>query len=559
MSNNFIQSLSELIAAAKTPEEYDTLLRKLAETLPLEFVDEQYKLALASKAQPFTEEGFLAHYELISGVEPPKHVKRWTKKVFKAHADGKGFVLRAFRGSWKTTTWGVLFISFLIAHFPILTNVIVSANDDSAEKISKAVAAIVKFHPDWKKAYPHIVPDDDRGWSVEGYFVKDTSVTYEQWVAKRASIIDPTLVGGGIESTRINGKHPTGVLYCDDVHDLHNSSSDKERTQVVKTMTSVVLKTAIRENDKLVTWVLGVGVPWSEDDSLEIMANSGQYESETLPAMTRSVEGAPSAVYIDGRNRVTDVIYDDIAGWWVLTWPEHYGINSVISDRALGKKDFWQMIMMDIQTAKTAGLKYHLYPHENIDPTWIHGGGCDFATLKDKEPDAGRDMFSICYGAKTPLNQLVITGGILEQCTQAQAEEYLNNSHKTFKNWRTGIFEGDGAGEQFFLFFIQRNLNAKWRMEKTRGVSKRYRQEKEMGPWFENGTVLISDADTPYLNGLRKAMNDFPDGNNDVRDGAYWLCRAFPELLVLAVPKDDKLPTATAKKAGSLASPWSRI
>jgi hypothetical protein len=527
--------------------------------LPVDFVNEHYKLALASQAQKFDEAGFLAHYELMTGTEPPKQVIRWTGKIFKAHAEGKGFVLRAFRGSWKTTTLGVLFISFIIAHFPILTNVIVSANDDSAEKISKAVAAIVKFHPSWKQAYPYIVPDEDRGWSVEGYFVKDTSMSYDQWTAQRASIIDPSLVGGGIESTRINGKHPTGVLYADDVHDLHNSSSDKERAQVVKTMTSVVLKTAIRENDKLSTWVIAAGVPWAEDDALEVMATSGQYESETLPAMQKANSQELNAVFIDGRNRVTGAIYEDIVGWWVLAWPEHYGIESVISDRALGKHDFWQMIMMDIKTAKTGGLRYYTYPHERIDPTWIHSGGVDFATLRFNQKNEGRSMFSICYGAKTPLNQLVVTDGILDHCTQAEAERYMSNSHKRFTNWRFGYFEEDGSGEQFYMFFIQRNPGAKWNSKKTGGKSKPYRQEKEMGPWLDNATVLISDADTPYLNALRKALNDFPDGNNDVRDGLYWLCHAFPEVLIMPVSKEGTGLPSQVKKPAGLNSVWSNV
>ncbi len=285
MNNNFITLLENIVATSKTEAEYNARLDELVKVLPAAFVDEQYRNVLAQRAQAFTVDGFLAHYELITAVSPPRRIIRQAKKIFTAHENGKGFVLRAFRGSWKTTTWGVLFISFVVAHSPILTNVIVSANDDSAEKISKAIAAIIEFHPEWRRAYPQIVPDRDRGWSVEGFYVKDTSITYDQWTAKRASIIDPSLVGGGIESTRINGKHPTGVLYCDDVHDLHNSTSDKERGGVVKTMTSVVLKTAIREADRLVTWVLGVGVPWAEDDILEIMATSGQYESETLPAM----------------------------------------------------------------------------------------------------------------------------------------------------------------------------------------------------------------------------------------------------------------------------------
>jgi hypothetical protein len=567
VNNNFIKLLQEILTTSKTPEEYNARLDELADKLrgseqAIKYIDDLHRIGLAQKAKEFSPAGFLAHYELMTGTPPPPRVKRWARKIFKAHDEGNGFVLRAYRGSWKTVTLGVVFVSYVISHFPILTNVVVSANDDSAEKITRAVAAIIEHHPEWKRAYPNIVPDSGK-WSVEGFFVKDTSMPYEEWVAKRASIIDPTLVGGGIGSTRLNGKHPSGVLYCDDVHDLHNSNSDKERAVVVKTMISVVLKTAIREGGKLKTWVLGVGVPWADDDALAVMADSGQYGFETLPAMEKSVAGAPGAVYIDGRNRVTGVIYTDIVGWWILEDPDRFGIDNIISERSLGRFEFWQMIMMDIKTARVGGLKYHTYRHENIDPTWIHSGGVDFATLGEAnavaKPDPGRDMFSIAYGAKTPFNQLVITDGIIEQCTQAQAEEHMKNSHSKFINWRTGIFEGDGAGEQFWLSFIQRNKGAKWRMEKTGGKSKRYRQEKEMGPWLENGSVLISDEDTDYLNALRKALDDFPDGNNDIRDGLYWLCRCFPEVLILPAPKEGEALPRPGQGPAGLNSAWSHI
>jgi len=91
-------------------------------------------------------------------------------------------------------------------------------------------------------------------------------------------------------------------------------------------------------------------------------------------------------------------------------------------------------VRITVDTAKTGGLRFHPYPHEKIDPLWIHSGGCDFATLGEKKvvKDSGRDKFSICYGAKTPLNQLVVVDGILEQCTQAKAEQHLLNSEKKF-------------------------------------------------------------------------------------------------------------------------------
>src|SRR4030067_1449386 len=96
---------------------------------------------------------------------------------------------------------------------------------------------------------------------------------YEEGVKQQVSVVHPTLVGGGYNSTRINGKPPTGILYIDDIHDINNNS-DLQRKDVVKKLTTVILKTVIRINDKLSTWVLGIGVPWSTDDGHQTMENA---------------------------------------------------------------------------------------------------------------------------------------------------------------------------------------------------------------------------------------------------------------------------------------------
>jgi len=111
--------------------------------------------------------------------------------------------------------------------------------------------------------------------------------------------------------------------------------------------------------------------------------------------------------------------------------------------------------------------------------------------------------------------------------------------------WKLTVLEGDGIGEQFYVSLVRRNPGLRVIMQKTHGKGKKYRQEWELGPWLENGTVMISDADTPYLNALRRALDDFPDGNNDIRDGLYWLCYAFPELLQVQ-RVEEALPSAFA-------------
>jgi len=142
MSDNLIEALAKLAELAeKYPDKMKAALESEAGGILL---DELRKKELADKCQEFSVDGFYAHYELFSGIAPPKHVKRWVKKVFDAHDAGRGFVLKAFRGSWKTTSLGVHFMCYFIAHHPLLTNMIVWANDDSAEKVGKAVAAIIE-------------------------------------------------------------------------------------------------------------------------------------------------------------------------------------------------------------------------------------------------------------------------------------------------------------------------------------------------------------------------------------------------------------------------------
>jgi hypothetical protein len=193
------------------------------------------------------------------------------------------------------------------------------------------------------------------------------------------------------------------------------------------------------------------------------------------------------------------------------------------------------MFLLDLKSAKTNGLRYYTFPHEQIDMAhWGLYGGVDFATVLNKKAtdDPGRDKFSMAYGAKNPLNKLVVFDGVIEQCTQAQAEVHMNKPQSIFPNWVNTVIEGVGVGEQFWVNIIMRNPGLRVEMKKTGGVPKLKRQELELGVWLERGMILISDADTPYLNALRKALDDFPEGNNDIRDGLYWLGRACPDVMV---------------------------
>jgi len=68
---------------------------------------------------------------------------------------------------------------------------------------------------------------------------------------------------------------------------------------------------------------------------------------------------------------------------------------------------------------------------------------------------------------------------------------------------------------------------------KTGNIEKHKRQETILGSLLELGILRISDANTPFLNMLRYALDNFPDGNDDVRDSLVCAVKTFPELFVL--------------------------
>lgn len=499
---------------------------------------ELHKENLAQKVRDEdSPESFFAFCELLDGSPPPPHTQRQVRKMYEDHEKGTGTVNLAFRGSRKTTYFGVKFVGYRVGKEPDKTNAAIGANDDSPEKVMNSVSVIIENHPEWKRCFPNVVPDKGRGWSVNGYYVMDTSIPYEEWVKKQASTVDPTLVGGGYNSTRINGKHPTGILYIDDIHDVNNNS-DIQRKDVVKKLTTVILKTVIRVNDKLSTWVLGIGVPWASDDGYQTMVNAG-YGLIQTPAMVRSVEG--EGVYIDGLNPATNVRYDDIKGWWKLTFPENFGVQAIIQERSFGKSEFWQMIMLDLATASTGKLIYHEYPRDQIDPTWATLGGCDPTSFDETIADKKRSHFALGFGAKRPVGGLVIVDGVLEQCTMLQAENYILSAQTRFINWLFTAVENVGVGK-VFIQSLRRNSLLRIVASGLKGISDgRVRSKKdrfltEVAPAFESGLAMLSDADTPYLNAARRLFNHFFDLSEhdpawDVGDSIYHIIKSAPDAL----------------------------
>ncbi len=554
-----LQKLAQL--QEQYPKHFEEVIKEHPEWFQ-NILDEKKILELVARTKNDSPDGFFAYYEGIHKIEPPKHVKKWVEQMYNAHEQGKGFTLNGFRGSWKSVSISSDFTSWRIGKEPFKTNLVVSANDDNTDKITKTIAEVIEFHPFWKRAFPNVVKDEGR-WSSNGYWVIDNSMPREEWVQMQAGVIDPTFLGGGYTSTRINGKHPTGVLAIDDVHGINNSS-EIERKRVVKFITTELMKTVVRKDDKLLTWVHNVGVPWGEDTH-QALSKSGGFLSDSFPVMVRANEGEGD--YIDGVNEMTGVVYDDIVGWWHLSFPERVGVNSIKQDRGLGKFDFHQMMMMDLAAARTGSLRYYTYEEKDVDRSWLTTGGIDvpYEFKERMERESKLSSFAMAFLSKSPKGGAIVVDGVLEHPTIAKAFGYILDAQSNFPNWLMALCEDVGGGKVFRvaaktmypqLNIIGSDLGKIIRNPDGTGgkaKDKKTRIQTELAPWLENGVIRISDRRSPYLDTLRDALDNFgeldankADDRLDCLDSLYHAAKGMPEVLVGRF--NEELPEIFMKK-----------
>jgi hypothetical protein len=79
---------------------------------------------------------------------------------------------------------------------------------------------------------------------------------------------------------------------------------------------------------------------------------------------------------------------------------------------------------------------------------------------------------------------------------------------------------------------------------------------------LENGLLLVSDADTPFLNAVRRYFDRFPnigehELEKDVADSVYHMVAAFPEINYKPSAQRDGLRQFDSPVRTS--SPWARI
>ncbi len=440
-------------------------------------------------------------------------------------------MIEGFRGSTKSTD-GLILDAFLLGHTPHGSGLIVGATDDAAGGMSALLATIIEFSPSWKATFPTVVPDKERGWGMKGYWIKDSSIPYDKWQEKcfQDHGRDPSFVGHGIESSDIVGMHPSLFEHVDDIHNEKNTSSPREMQSVLNCTQNNLMPTMSRPAGRpFIHWRY---TPWKNGDTYQIVEGMGVLKHIKTP------------VYVEvGKDDDGAVLYD--SKWVKFAWPKNFGPEWFDTQKKLVNNDrvaIALMFMLDREAAISERIfKYYPYRNEMINFSWPMVTGADYASVH--MPTSGRagmrSHFALGYGLKTPEGGVVIADGVVEQCTQLEAEQYGLDAQRKYLGFLNMVVEIDGKGEDYYQL-MARHPEMHLIPSRTGGKHKADRLWRLMSGWFEIGKVRVSDANTKYLNLLRSFLDKFPNLDIhapewDVADSVYLILIGMPDVLQMPI------------------------
>ena len=489
---------------------------------------------------PVGFDGARHYYFCKYGWELPPHVVKWVKMIIRAYETESGALIEGFRGSTKSTV-AITVCEYLLGKNPSRSGLIVAATETDANSIGKFMADTIEMNAGWKMCFPNVVPDKERGWGAEGgYFIWDKSVDHEQWVqiTMKDHQRDPSFLAASATSGSV-GKHPSLFLLTDDMHTGKNTSSKAELKTIKARFFSDVFPTINKPKPR--PFYLSTFTPWDDEDTNADMKKTGIYSHSVTPILRFDENG--------------DTVFEGQKCF--LTWPEVFDIEKVNELRKMNTStEFARMYLCDLIRAQEKILTYITYPHEKIDPRWVHGGGVDYASVitPTRQTIGGRSHFAHAVGAKTPMNTIVVVGGTVEQCTMAKGGEIVLDAQSRYLNWRRTAIEKNGGGKEF-IQFVRLNPNI---LVQERDVAGQGSKSNRLFNLFDkimpNGILTVSDADTPFLNIFRKFLDHFPnvdvhDAGWDVADSVFHMTAVFPECLQMpSIVRDQPVQSYFEKR-----------
>lgn len=470
--------------------------------------------------------GFALYYAEQYGRKLPYVFHDVAEEFAWAYHNRKGVVLEGWRGMGKSTFF-LAWCPYVMGVNPKGSTALVRINDGKAKEMGKAISNIISMNAGWKKMFGHVVPDEKAGWSAEnGFEVMDTKVTgapgspkfeegYAKWrmMCLADHLSEKSLVCNGVESGGNIGLHPTNGMWFDDLHDEDNSSSVTQ----LKNVGNII------QGNFVGTWfsaggspALGVFcTPWSKNppDAYQVMLATGLFKHVKKPIMTVD----PNGEALPERTSDGATIDPEWAGKKVKpTWNEAFPIQKIADIIYASKTRFGQQYMLDVDMSKPKNMRYQSFPHKEIRwNEWDMKLGVDpVSWVKGISSGEGISHFAAYQILKTPYNTLVIAGGKLARCDALEGQEYVAETQRTFnRTFRNASIERNGSGVMF-ISMLTRNSGVRYHGHDVKELGtgeKKDRQYKFLQPLFANGSLQVSDEDTPELNAVREYLDAFPN------------------------------------------------
>lgn len=516
--------------------------------------DAQALLELRASLLPTqdTAEGFIAFFKLMTGFDLHHEAQVWARNIYKARKMNRGYLLKAFRESAKSTL-SKFYAAFRVGHSPQKVGGMIRINDNKAQEKAAAVAYLIEFDPRWKLVFPHVIPDKARGWGAEtGYYVRDGRLSDQEWATLCDGRPDgPSFVGRGWKNGSNIGSHFNNFLDVDDILDENNTSSFKELQAVTKFYTDTLSKTVMEGCYEM--WEF---TPWLENDTYAYANSTGTYylsESPVMRPASPEAEGASFWPLTPLNPDYPEAGNIPLSGrWWYLTWPEVFHFERIAKEyRTAGAVGFARMMLLDLEAAKGITLKaewLHEYPAADIKASWPVVFGVDYASTTDKIKQKGRDNFSLAIKRAIPGGGLVLVDGYLGKLSKGEALALVASYAAMYPTLKLIGVENIGKGEEFYNDLLLTN-DSMGRVLPLVAIShgrtsKGDRFENWLAPRYQTARCWITDTPTPYIVAFRNAWISFPHGvEDDSLDSDYMATHAGEGFLPATAKRTPNTPT----------------
>lgn len=520
-----------------------------------------YPAVLAKKASVFfNKEGFLSFFEFITGHKPHGPGLKWVDNIFLSFDVDKGLLQEAFRESGKTTVFSVAFLAYYIGHHPWLSSKVIRVNDTKANETTSAVATIIKSTEKWRKVFPHVIPDEAKGWGANGYWVKATRLRHSggelydpiedigreyddgndkiewisyndnEWNELRASQpIDSSFAGYGWQSKTIIGGRISGLGIVDDIHDEENSTSETLMAKIKKFYTGTLEPMFMEGSHQIWNFT-----PWNLRDLYHYLMTTGEYVHSKTPLLIEDDE-LGELWPPDPQIPLSGIRY-------IITWPKEgrYGWDWKRirkKYRRIGHLDFARMYMLDLKAAEGTILKGEWFdrsfPPELIKDNWDVLVGVDFASSKRKQIDKGRvrlDYFTASVAKVIPgENRLVGIDGIRKRYNSGEAQVALEGLAYRYPYLKVIGIEAIGGttGSEFYWHMMTNSqlFIYSCRYPKPKG-GKQNNFEYWLAPFLQFRKIRFTAAPNEYIRTSFAEWVGFGNGalHDDTIDAWLHLC-----------------------------------